>query len=65
MIAALFFIFGFLYFKPLYISRNTGFEEAINYNFRLSKGNKIRMFVPIFLIRLLFGIITVVITDKC
>ena len=62
MVVALFFIFGFLYFKPLYISRNIGFEEAINYNFRLSKGNKMRMFGPIFVIRLLFGIITLVIS---
>ena len=63
MVAALFFIFGFLYFKPLYISRNIGFEEAINYNFRLSKGNKMRMFGPIFVTRLLFGIITLVISE--
>ncbi len=42
------YISEFLYFSPLYISRNINFIEALNYNFNLNKGNRIRMWISLF-----------------
>lgn len=39
-----------LYFMPIYISRRGSFWESFRYNLYLSKGNKLRMFIPIFVI---------------
>ena len=42
-----------LYFMPIYISRRGGFWESFRYNLYLSKGNKMRALIPIFVIGLL------------
>ena len=39
-----------LYFIPIYVSRRGGFWKSFRYNLYLSKGNKMRMFIPIFVI---------------
>lgn len=39
-----------LYFIPIYVSRRGSFWESFRYNLYLSKGNKLRMFIPIFVI---------------
>ena len=46
--------FSFLYFKVLYISRNIGLKDTIEYSFYLGKGNRMRMFFPLFLSEILF-----------
>jgi len=46
-----------LYLIPIYMSRRGGFWESFSYNSYLSKGNRIRMFVPLVLIGIIgFGI---------
>lgn len=46
-----------LYLLPIYMSRRGGFWESFSYNSYLSKGNRIRMFVPLVLIGIIgFGI---------
>lgn len=42
-----------LYFIPIYVSRRGGFWKSFRYNLYLSKGNKMRMFIPIFVIGIL------------
>ena len=39
-----------LYFIPVYRSRRGGFWESFRYNLYLSKGNKMKVFIPIFVI---------------
>ena len=39
-----------LYFIPVYMSRRGGFWESFRYNLYLSKGNKMRVLIPIFVI---------------
>ena len=46
--------FSFLYFKVLYISRNIGLKDTLEYSFYLGNGNKMRMFFPLFLLEMLF-----------
>lgn len=46
--------FSFLYFKVLYISRNIRLKDTIEYSFYLGKGNRMRMFFPLFLSEILF-----------
>ena len=46
--------FSFLYFKVLYISRNIGLKDTIEYSFYLGKGNRMRMFFPLFLSEIFF-----------
>lgn len=43
-------IFSFLYFPPLYMTRNVTFLEAVKYNFYLSRRNKLRMIFPLSLL---------------
>ncbi len=46
-----------LYLIPIYMSRRGGFWESFSYNSYLSKGNRIRMFVPLVLVGIInFGI---------
>ena len=45
-----------LYLIPIYMSRRGGFWESFSYNSYLSKGNRIRMFVPLVLVGIInFG----------
>ncbi len=45
-----------LYLLPIYMSRRGGFWESFSYNSYLSKGNRIRMFVPLVLVGIInFG----------
>ena len=45
-----------LYLIPIYMSRSGGFWESFSYNSYLSKGNRIRMFVPLVLVGIInFG----------
>lgn len=46
--------FSFLYFKVLYISRNIGLKDTLEYSFYLGNGNRMRMFFPLFLLEMLF-----------
>ncbi len=39
-----------LYFTPLYLTRDIGMSDAFKYNLHLSKGNRLRMFIPTFMI---------------
>ena len=46
-----------LYLTPIYMSRRGGFWESFSYNSYLSKGNRIRMFVPLVFVGIInFGI---------
>ena len=45
-----------LYLIPIYMSRRGGFWESFSYNSYLSKGNRIRMFIPLVLVGIInFG----------